>query len=116
MSYCRFSEADVYIYDDVHYGIICCACWLMPGRDVETDLFGEFQRYFINENFVAGTDYDKVLSHIVEHRDAGHYVPDHVDRRLILERDCTHEFYEDSNYCKICWVGKYKQDFHDADD
>lgn len=114
MSYCRFSDGDAYIYDDIRYGIICCACFIMPAKEEQT--FGEYERYFIGENFVAGRDYDKMLAHIAEHRDAGHYVPEHVDRRLILERDCTHEFYEDSDYCKICWVGKYKEDFHDADD
>ena len=114
MSYCRFSEADAYIYDDVRYGIICCACFIMPAKEEQT--FGEYERYFIGENFVAGKDYDRMLAHIAEHRAIGHHIPQHVDRRLILERDCTHEFYEDSDYCKICWAGKYKEDFHDADD
>lgn len=116
MSYCRFSEADAYIYDDVRYGLTCCACWIMPGREPDREVFGEFQRYFMNENFVAGKDYNKMLAHISEHREYGHEIPGHVDKRLKMERDCTHEFYSDSSYCKICWFNRYKEDFHDSDD
>lgn len=116
MAYCRFSEADAYIYDDVYYGLMCCICWLMPARELKTDIFDNDQQCFINENFVAGTDYDKMLAHIAEHREYGHEIPGYVDRQLRLERDCTHEFYDDLNYCKICWTGKYKEDFNDSSD
>lgn len=115
MAYCRFSDADAYIYDDANYGLVCCACWIMPDSEIETDLFGEYQRYFINENFVAGNDYDKMLDHVAEHRAQDQYIPDHVDRRLIMQRDCTHNFNE-FHYCTICWAMKYIEDYHDSDD
>jgi hypothetical protein len=71
MSYCRFIEADTYIYDDVYYGLYCCACSL--GESLG--------------GFVAGEDYDKMLAHIKDHRNAGDYVPEHVDEQLRKERD-----------------------------
>lgn len=76
MSYCRFGEADVYIYDDVYHGIICCLCSLI---DVEDDS----ERY--GHNFVAGYDRQKMLDHIEDHRNAGHNIPYDVDLRLRKE-------------------------------
>jgi hypothetical protein len=105
MAYCRFSDADVYIYDDIHHGIICAACSLMPLKETDLTLFGEYERYFINPNFVVDRNYDQMLEHIKEHREAGDYVPEYVDRILILERDCTHEW-QGNGYCKLCWKDK----------
>ena len=69
MSYCRFIEADAYIYDDINQGIICCMCSLK------------------NSNFVAGYDYDLMLNHIEDHRIVGDYIPEYVDERLKEEKD-----------------------------
>ena len=102
MSYCRFIEADAYIYDDVYHGIICCACSLMPLQEADMSIFGEFERYFINKNFIAGYDFNKMLAHVAEHRAAGDHIPEDVDERLIFDRDCTHEF-NSERYCKHCW-------------
>lgn len=90
MSYCRFLEADAYIYDDISYGILCCMCWMMPDAN----------------NFVAGYDYDMMLNHIAEHRAAGDYIPTRVDEELIKERDCDHSFVEHEQLgstCSKCW-------------
>lgn len=90
MSYCRFLEADAYIYDDVNYGIICCFCWTVPDSG----------------NFIAGYDYDMMLNHISEHRSAGDYIPTRVDEELIKERDCDHSFVEHEHLgltCSKCW-------------
>jgi hypothetical protein len=72
MSYCRFIEADAYIYDDIYQGIICCMCSLENKGD-----------------FVAGYDYDLMLNHIEDHRVVGNYIPKDVDERLIAERDAS---------------------------
>lgn len=102
MSYCRFSEADAYIYDDIRLGIICCACSLMPVGNLN-GLPGENGSImWLPDNFVAGYDYDLMLAHIAEHREQGDYIPEDVDERLIFERDCNHEFNSDA-YCKHCW-------------
>lgn len=105
MSYCRFVEADAYIYDDINQGIICCACSLMPTQEADFSVFGIDEPLYINSNFVAGYDYDKMLGHIKEHRIMGDYIPDDVDERLIKERDCEHDFV-DMRYgvrCSHCW-------------
>jgi len=104
MSYCRFIEADAYIYDDVYYGIICCACSLMPLHESTPNKFFP-ETIMINNNFIAEYDYDKMLNHVAEHRAAGDYIPEDVDERLIEERDCEHVFIE-MNYgirCEKCW-------------
>lgn len=71
MSYCRFSEADAYIYDDSYYGLLCA--WCSMG--------------IASENFVAGYNYDLMLDHIHRHREQGDYIPEHVDERLREERN-----------------------------
>lgn len=86
MSYCRFIEADAYIYDDSHYGLICCMCCLQPTMEVLKGVFANGP-YKIKDNFVAGYDYDKMLKHIEEHRAADHYIPSFVDEQLIKDRD-----------------------------
>lgn len=70
MSYCRFLEADAYIYDDIYYGLYCCGCSLKG-------------------SFIAEYDYDKMLAHIAEHRTVGDYIPEYVDEALIEDRDAT---------------------------
>jgi hypothetical protein len=108
MSYCRFIEADAYIYDDVYHGLYCCACALMPVRKADMSIFlGEEDdgEWLINEGFAAGYDYNKMLAHVAEHRAAGHYIPEDVDERLIEERDCEHVFV-DMQFgirCEKCW-------------
>ena len=72
MSYCRFIEADAYIYNDIHHGIICCMCSLEKGG-----------------NFNSGYNYDTILNHIEDHRIVGDYIPKYVDEQLISERDAS---------------------------
>jgi hypothetical protein len=100
MSYCRFIEADAYIYDDVRFGLYCMGCSLMPLK-TEYSVFFEEDMTF-HESFTAGYDYDKMLAHVAEHRVAGDYVPEDVDERLIFERDCKHD-YNSEGICKHCW-------------
>jgi hypothetical protein len=104
MSYCRFGEADAYIYDDVRFGIICCVCSLMPTGDTNGFVDGE-EYIALNDNFVAGYDHEKMLTHIAEHRASRDYIPEDVDQRLIRERDCEHEFVETrwGTRCDYCW-------------
>ena len=103
MSYCRFIEADAYIYDDVYYGLYCCACSL---SNVEIKYNSFFQMEIpAYDGFACGYDYDKMLEHIAEHRAAGHYIPEDVDERLIFERECKHD-YNSEGFCKHCWRNK----------
>lgn len=105
MSYCRFIEADAYIYDDVYYGLYCMACSLMPLRKADMSIFGIDEEFFINESFAAGYDYDKMIAHVAEHRAKGDYIPEDVDERLIFERECKHD-YNSEGICKHCWRSK----------
>lgn len=69
MSYCRFGEADVYIFEHVGGFFQCCACSLTEG-DWESADFGTRE---------------EMLEHIAKHREAGDYVPEHVDAQLRRE-------------------------------
>ena len=86
MSYCRFIEADAYIYEDSYYGLMCCMCSLQPIREALKGVFAS-SPYKIKDNFVAGYDYDKMLKHVAEHRAADHYIPSSVDEQLIKDKN-----------------------------
>ena len=103
MSYCRFIEADAYIYDDVYYGLYCCACSLSNVEMKYNDFFKAEMPVW--DGFACGYDYDLMLTHIAEHRANGDYIPEDVDERLIFERDCNHEF-NNKGFCKHCWGRK----------
>ena len=90
MSYCRFIEADAYIYDDSYYGLICCMCCLQPTKEGLKGVFAS-SPYKIKDNFVAGYDYDKMLEHVAEHRAADDYIPPSVDEQLIKDRNNAEE-------------------------
>ena len=103
MSYCRFIEADAYIYDDVYYGLYCCACSLADVRMEYSEFFGMDMPVY--EGFSCGYDYDKMLAHVADHRAKGDYIPEDVDERLVFERDCKHD-YNSEGTCKHCWGNK----------
>lgn len=102
MSYCRFTESDAYIYDDINYGLLCCMCLLSPVREEYDDRLN--MNISITNDYVVGHDYDRMLNHISQHREKGHFVPSYVDEQLILERDCQHIFKKrlNSEVCENC--------------
>ena len=104
MSYCRFIEADAYIFDHVNFGLYCMGCSLMPLTTEYSTFFQEDMTF--HESFSAGYDYDLMLKHVAEHRAKGDYIPEDVDERLIFERDCNHDF-NSKEFCKHC--GKTKE-------
>lgn len=66
MSYCRFGEADIYLFQTTDHNICCCGCPLVPG--------GAFLK----------TPQD-ALDHVKLHREHGDYVPQEVDEQLLRE-------------------------------
>jgi hypothetical protein len=59
MSVCRFSEGDVYVYYDTGGDwITCCACRLSP----DGAYFSAYNKH-------------EMAAHLLEHRAAGHFVP-----------------------------------------
>lgn len=67
MSYCRFSDGDVYLLPYVNGGILCCACWL---NDRDNNIF--YSR-------------KEVIAHLDKHREAGFEVPEYAYDRLRKE-------------------------------
>jgi hypothetical protein len=99
MSYCRFSEGDVYMYSSPD-GIECCACRLAPlvktiftdGGD--TPLFGPIEpcdcggkgceKCMMHGSLTFQTRQD-ALAHLLGHRRAGHQFPQDAIERLKQE-------------------------------
>jgi hypothetical protein len=84
MSYCRFGEADAYIYEHVGGWIECCACSLASVDGLKS--------------FKAETHED-MFRHVLHHRAAGDYIPQDVDDRLIRDMsENVRSGYVKSNY------------------
>ena len=71
MSYCRWSEGNVYMFPSGN-SIICMCCSLMLGDG------------FDREDVILNT-VQEALEHLQQHRDAGHDVPDCAFERLRAE-------------------------------
>lgn len=69
MSYCRFGEADIYLYESIYGGFECCMCSLSEGDTWSTIMKTRME----------------VLFHVRQHRAIDDYVPDEVDFRLLQE-------------------------------
>lgn len=72
MSYCRFSEGDVYMYDggrlkDDKPSLVCCGCLLVPAGT--PSLYGAMSP-------------QEALQHLCYHQNAGHRVPQRAINRL----------------------------------
>lgn len=100
MSYCRFSDGDVYLYAHVDGGYECCACALQPlvptifTNPLPGDAFaqlcgatepcevchGEFNGCTAcgMHDTIRFPTRQKALDHLQEHRDAGHTVPQYA--------------------------------------
>lgn len=63
MSYCRFGEGDIYMYQNVEGLYVCCACRL-NNKDV----------YGLRDNKYYETTRG-ALKHLRKHKKAGHIVP-----------------------------------------
>lgn len=71
MSYCRFLEADVYVFMHVGGWLECCMCSLV--RDHQDDI-----------SFKA-SDTDTMIAHLKKHIAAKHHVPHRVFDDLIAD-------------------------------
>jgi len=106
MSYCRFTNADIYLFQHVYGYISCCACSLAPKvKTIFTKGFSKGENPFYPEGkspcqkcggsgcdgcMMAGETclktYDEAIDHVKEHIASGDFVPDHVIPRLEFER------------------------------
>ena len=69
MSYCRFSDGDVYMYPHINGVIQCCSCRLSPiGKG-----------WFADDNFKSPKE---ALAHLEAHIAVGHDVPQDAIERL----------------------------------
>jgi len=76
MSYCRFSDGDVYLYPSVIGGWTCCACRLNP-----VDESGAYNLSPDTRMLTAG----EVRAHLQAHIDADHDVPDYATEKIDTE-------------------------------
>lgn len=104
MSYCRFSDGDVYLYFDVGGYICCCACWLAPKVNTiftkgEKSLLGTSLEGPCKKCDGVGCDacqmhgnleffsYSDAIEHLEEHKGAGHEVPQYAFDMLLSEQE-----------------------------
>lgn len=83
MSYCRFIEADAYIFLSSE-GLECCGCIMAKKEkypEPRIDMFGNtWEEYSLPVGpFKTARE---MLEHIAEHRAHGHNIPDYVDQRI----------------------------------
>lgn len=73
MSFVRFTEdgSQVYIFEEAGETKVCCRCALTPGVG--------WSEFFRTHELAA------MLTHVAEHRAAGHVVPDWVEDILVAE-------------------------------
>lgn len=103
MSYCRFSEADVYMFLNSNGYIDCCACSLAPlvptvatKGCTDHPFFGtlppcphcegEGCEHCMMHDSMQFHTFDDAINHLLAHREAGDYVPDHAIERLREEK------------------------------
>lgn len=104
MSYCRFGEADIYLFADSSGGFTCCACYLLPKRfQVALSTHHGRKRFWPlarkptrlkpvarPRGWLARREQLRtrsgVLAHLQVHRAHGDFVPLEVDEQLIAER------------------------------
>lgn len=87
MSYCRFIEADVYVFS-TYTDIECCFCRLQE-REWEDHPNSPFGGYFTSVGEIIPTRFDNLgmIEHLRLHQEQGHYVPDYVFDRLADPND-----------------------------
>ena len=70
MSYCRFYNADAYIYEHVRGFIECCACFITEPEEGEV------------LSFYRANTAREILAHIDEHIAVGDYIPQSAIERI----------------------------------
>lgn len=91
MSYCRFSDqSDVYLYQHVEGGIVCCACRL--NKEIKGTYPPDFWLEELRNKPFSGHYEDskfrtrgQALKHLNKHKEAGHKVSKYAIDRLNKE-------------------------------
>ena len=89
MSYCRFSEGDVYIYLSSDEKLLeCCGCILQERKWVkdETAPFGGYLHAtgeIISDRFSTTQE---MIEHLEAHKSKGHYVPNFCIEGLLMDQ------------------------------
>jgi len=92
MSYCRFSNGDVYMYWSIAEHIECCACIWTKRYDpldpnTPTMRLGKRRVPMIwKEEFPTFSTFSHAIVHLKKHIKAGHVVPRSAITRLIQDR------------------------------
>ena len=103
MSYCRFSNADIYLFPVDDSGIVCCACVLMPKQPSLFTGGGKFpgilgrvikpceecgghgcDQCMLHGDW-HGANPAEAINHVADHLRAGHHVPAVVLDKLKAE-------------------------------
>jgi hypothetical protein len=75
MSYCRFSDGDVYMYPNCNGYIECCSCSLAPLVDT---IFSGVKMH----GSVRFNNHQEAIEHLYKHIEAGDQVPEYAIESL----------------------------------
>ena len=95
MSYCRFSEGDVYVFLSTDNLLECCGCFLQETEWVDDETRPILKGYLKKVGEIIQTTFDTtqgMLDHLRVHMDKGHYVPEECIEGLLndqIENDKT---------------------------
>ena len=76
MSYCRFGEADVYVFVNAGGWLECCGC--------------------VNDENWHYYSTDDMIAHLKEHKSTGDNVPDYVFTDLLKDKEENDAYIEDN--------------------
>lgn len=105
MAYCRFSNADIYLFPSIEGGITCCACRLAALVPTIFTEGGDFLGAKIEPCKCAGkgcqdcmmhsdthsVTHAEAIEHVLAHQRAGHDVPEFVLAELRAEMAAREE-------------------------
>lgn len=82
MSYCRFSEGDVYLYQTTEDHWECCACSLAPLVNGSLAAFGDPDTTFLLHSSTTLSTLEQVLEHLNLHKNNNDLVPNRAFNRV----------------------------------
>ncbi len=91
MSYCRFTEGDVYIFlSSDQNKLECCGCILQERKWVDDESYPILKGYLKDVGEIIQDRFDTtqdMLDHLEIHKKNGHYVPDSCIEGLLRDQE-----------------------------
>jgi hypothetical protein len=90
MSYCRFTEGDVYVFLSSDNLLECCGCSLQERKWINDGSNSIFNGYLKAVGEIVQTTFSTtqdMIEHLNLHREKGHYIPDFCIEGLLADQE-----------------------------